>query len=88
VRDPGRNYRSAAERFAAVNIILAESPEHGSVTAGLADLQAGDSYQDLIARADAALYQQRQQHAEIDLTSPSSQPPVDSAARHETGNDR
>jgi diguanylate cyclase (GGDEF)-like protein len=52
----------ANERFALVNAALAEAPNHGSVTIGLAELQPGDSPQDLIARADAALYRTRDQY--------------------------
>jgi diguanylate cyclase (GGDEF)-like protein len=49
----------AAERFTLVNATLAKAPDHGSVTVGLAELRLGDSPQDLIARADAALYRTR-----------------------------
>jgi diguanylate cyclase (GGDEF)-like protein len=84
---PGVSMDEAAQRLAAVNTTLAEFPEHGSVTTGLADLQVDDSSEDLIARADAALYQQRQQHAVIDLTSPRSGP-VDPAVRYKTGRER
>lgn len=52
----------ATTRFSLVNSALAQSPEPGSVTVGLAELQPGDSLQDLITRADAALYRERQQH--------------------------
>jgi len=65
---PGVSMGESVERLAAVNIALAHSPEPGSVTVGLADMQVNDSFQDLIGRADAALYQQRQQDAVIDLT--------------------
>ncbi len=47
--------------FAVVNPILAEAPEHGSVTVGLAELRSEDSAEDLVARADAALYLERRQ---------------------------
>ena len=50
----------AAERFVLVNADLATYP-HASITAGLAELGAHDSLDDLIARADAALRAQRQQ---------------------------
>jgi diguanylate cyclase (GGDEF)-like protein len=59
---PGVNIDQAAERLRTVNPALAALPEHGSVAIGLADLQPGDSLQDLVARADTALYQQRQQY--------------------------
>jgi len=50
----------AAERLVLVNTALAQGPEPGSVTAGLAELRPGDSTADLVARADAALYRERQ----------------------------
>ena len=50
----------AAKRFALVNAVLAEAPECGSITIGLAELQPDDSPEDLLARADAALYRERQ----------------------------
>jgi diguanylate cyclase (GGDEF)-like protein len=56
----GLNMAQAKERLALVNPALAQAPEHGSVTIGLAELQPGDSPDDLVARADAALYQERQ----------------------------
>jgi diguanylate cyclase (GGDEF)-like protein len=51
---------AAAKRIRLVNTALAASTEHGSVTVGLAELRAGDSPEDLVARADAALYRERQ----------------------------
>ena len=84
---PGVSVHEAVERLASVNATLAATPENGSVTTGLASLQANDSFQDLIARADAALYQQRQQHPEIDLTS-SHQRQVDPTAPHEPDRER
>jgi len=50
----------AAKRFALVNAALAEAPEPGSITIGLAELQPHDSPEDLLARADAELYRERQ----------------------------
>jgi len=49
----------AAKRFALVNADLAATHQ-ASVTVGLAQLEAEDSLEDLIARADAALYRQRE----------------------------
>lgn len=49
----------AAERFTLVNTELAA--QRASVTVGLAELSAADALEDLIARADQALYTQRQQ---------------------------
>lgn len=60
---PGLDMAVAAERFSAVNAALAAGPQHGSVTAGLAELESGDSVEDFIARADAALYQERHRDA-------------------------
>jgi diguanylate cyclase (GGDEF)-like protein len=55
----GLSTADAADRIALVNEALAQLPERGSVTVGLAELQEGDSPEDLVARADAALYQER-----------------------------
>ncbi len=57
----GMDLAAAAQRLALVNAALAEAPEHGSVTAGLAELRPDDSPEDLVARADAALYRERHQ---------------------------
>jgi diguanylate cyclase (GGDEF)-like protein len=56
----GLNMVDAASRLALVNAALAEVAGRGSVTVGLAELQPNDSPEDLIARADAALYRERQ----------------------------
>jgi diguanylate cyclase (GGDEF)-like protein len=72
---PGVSMDEAAERLAAVNTTLAASPERGSVTSGLADLQEHDSFEDLVARADAALYRRRQEHLVVDLTGAAASPP-------------
>lgn len=56
----GLNMADATKRLALVQAALAESPGPGSVTVGLAQLQPDDSLESLIARADAALYRQRQ----------------------------
>jgi diguanylate cyclase (GGDEF)-like protein len=52
---------AAAKRLATINAALADGPAHGSVTVGIAELQPGDSPEDIVARADAALYRERQQ---------------------------
>jgi diguanylate cyclase (GGDEF)-like protein len=57
----GLNMADATKRLALVNAALAEAPEHGSVTVGLAELRPDDSPEDLVTRADAALYRQRQE---------------------------
>jgi len=53
----GMNLADAGARLGLVNKLLDGSVEHGSVTIGLAELHPADSPDDLIARADAALYQ-------------------------------
>jgi len=50
----------AAERFSLVNVDLRESQE-ATVTVGLTCLEPNDAVEDLIARADAAMYEQRGQ---------------------------
>ena len=57
----GMNAGEAKTRFAGVNANLAASPEHGSVTVGLAEMRLDDSPCALVARADAALYREREQ---------------------------
>ena len=57
----GLNMADATKRLALVNAALAGAAEPGSVTVGLAELQADESPEDLVARADAALYRERQQ---------------------------
>ena len=57
----GTDEAAARARLADVNGALAADPEHGSVTIGVAELAAGDSLTSLLARADAALYLQREQ---------------------------
>ena len=54
------NMEKAAERFLLVNADLAET-QHASVSVGLAELAPDDSVADLIARADEALYREREQ---------------------------
>ncbi|HEV7806132.1 MAG TPA: GGDEF domain-containing protein [Solirubrobacteraceae bacterium] len=58
----GLSPQDAATRLALVNLALAASPEHGSITVGLAALEAADTARELVARADAALYEERQRH--------------------------
>jgi diguanylate cyclase (GGDEF)-like protein len=55
----GLTVADAAKRFAAVSTALGEAPERGSVSIGLAELQPEDLPEELVARADAALYQER-----------------------------
>jgi diguanylate cyclase (GGDEF)-like protein len=56
----GVTMAEASARLGLVNASLAAAPEHGSVTVGLAQLRAADSADDLVARADAGLYRERQ----------------------------
>lgn len=55
----GLDMPEATNRLAAVNVALAGGQEQTSVTIGLAELQADDTLETLVDRADAALYQQR-----------------------------
>lgn len=55
-----------AERFARVNADLAANCR-GSVSTGLAELTASDRLEDLVKRADAAMYGRRQRRAVITL---------------------
>ena len=57
----GLDMADATKWLALVNTALQEANEQGSVTVGLAELQPDDSPEDLVARADAALYRQRQE---------------------------
>jgi diguanylate cyclase (GGDEF)-like protein len=50
----------AKKRLALINAALANAPECGSVTVGVAEMRPNESSADLVARADAALYRQRQ----------------------------
>jgi diguanylate cyclase (GGDEF)-like protein len=59
----GLDLLGAARRLAAVNAGLAVTPRGMSVTIGLAELEAGESLEGLIGRADDALYQQRRHPA-------------------------
>lgn len=52
----GVTLAEATDRFTKVNTTLALGPEPAAVSVGLAELRAGDSVDDLVARADAALY--------------------------------
>lgn len=55
----GLTTAEAAERFSLVKADLA-AKQQASITVGFAELEAGDALQDLIARADEAMYGQRQ----------------------------
>ncbi len=55
----GLSPAAVTSRLKLVNALLAHSHDHGSVSFGLAELAPSDSPEGLIARADAALYRQR-----------------------------
>jgi diguanylate cyclase (GGDEF)-like protein len=55
----GLDMVQATKRVAFVTAALAAAPAHGSVSVGLAQLREDDSLEDLVARADAALYTER-----------------------------
>ncbi len=55
----GLNAADATKRLDLVNAALAEAADPASVTVGVAGLQPTDSTQDLLDRADAALYRER-----------------------------
>jgi len=59
---PGISSSDAQVRLAPLNEALRIAPEHGSASVGIAELEDGDSADDVIARADAALYQARRQN--------------------------
>jgi diguanylate cyclase (GGDEF)-like protein len=58
----GLDVAAATDRLSSLNVTLAEAPEHGSITVGLAEMQPDDSPEDLLVRADMALYRKRQAH--------------------------
>lgn len=57
----GLDLRATTTRLGEISEGLARSPEHGSVTVGVAELRPSDSVDNLVARADDALYQKRRQ---------------------------
>jgi diguanylate cyclase (GGDEF)-like protein len=57
----GLTATDAADRLAAINLALAEAAEAGSITVGLAELEAGESLHDLIGRADEDLHDRKRQ---------------------------
>jgi diguanylate cyclase (GGDEF)-like protein len=67
---PGLVLTDAATRLEFLNDALAKGPERGSVTIGLAELHAEDSFEGLIARADEALYEQRNLRRGVEVRSP------------------
>jgi diguanylate cyclase (GGDEF)-like protein len=61
----GMTREDAAERFSLVNADLTASRQ-ASVSVGLAELEPEDAVEDLIARADEAMYRERQQQEPSD----------------------
>lgn len=55
----GLTKAQAADRFAQINVDLAAS-EQASIAVGLAELDGDDRVEDLVGRADAAMYQERE----------------------------
>jgi len=58
----GVSMGQAVERLARVDAALAAATEPGSVTMGIAELRPDDSIETFVARADAALYEERKRH--------------------------
>jgi diguanylate cyclase (GGDEF)-like protein len=58
---PGQNMSEAHQRLTSVNTALADAPESGAITFGIAELQPDDTPEDLVARADAAFYRESTQ---------------------------
>lgn len=56
----GLTMADATKRFALVNAALLDAPSAGSITVGLAALAPDESLESVLARADAALYRERQ----------------------------
>jgi two-component system cell cycle response regulator len=57
----GLNEAATAIRFSAVSSDLAAAAEPGSISFGLTELRPGDTPDEVIARADEALYKARRQ---------------------------
>jgi diguanylate cyclase (GGDEF)-like protein len=49
----------AGRRFAEIRATLAHDYDHAAISVGVAELEAGDTLADLVARGDAALYKAR-----------------------------
>jgi len=58
---PGMSSSDAQVRLAPLGEALRSAPEHGSASVGIAELRDGDTADEVIARADAALYRERRQ---------------------------
>jgi diguanylate cyclase (GGDEF)-like protein len=57
----GISLQAAHERLAPLRDALRTAPERGSASVGIAELRAGDTAADVIARADAELYRARRE---------------------------
>jgi diguanylate cyclase (GGDEF)-like protein len=49
----------ANRRFAEIRTLLDDDSDHAAISVGVAELRAGDTLDDLVARGDAALYTAR-----------------------------
>jgi len=58
---PGMSSSDAQDRLAPLQTALRSAPEHGSASVGIAELDEGETADDVIARADAALYRARRE---------------------------
>ena len=56
---PGMDAPHLAKRLASVNATLSLTPESPSISFGVSDLRGTDSLEDFVARADDALYEDR-----------------------------
>lgn len=65
---PDMTVAEAAERFSLANTDL-RATQQSSVSVGFTELEADDTVEDLITRADAAMYSERQQLRGVDLRS-------------------
>ena len=61
----GMSADGAQERMDRVNAALADAPDHGSVTSGVVDLRDGETADEVVARADAALYETRRRTRDL-----------------------
>ncbi|MEA2686027.1 MAG: hypothetical protein QOE93_1222 [Actinomycetota bacterium] len=55
----GLNLADVTDRLALVRAALPKTPAPSSVTVGLAEMEPDESPEDLVGRADAALYRER-----------------------------
>jgi hypothetical protein len=55
----GLDEAGATKRLAVFHTVLESGPEHGTVVTGVAELQSGDSREDVVARSGLALHRNR-----------------------------